>query len=1075
MSNVADSLWNGWKLTEVTAASGGAEARANSRLAAKRRRQIKVLELIRKTRPDLLLGDLDSAISSQEVADWVKTIQNESAASTYDVRDQINFLALSLDRGRRELNWQVEAPAPLQLIHRESNPFTPRSFAGLNAYRDWHAAVSEQISSNGFKSILLNGNQSAGHRRLEPEFVSWGLVLFFAITRDGLINTKYVSALPLFSESLTIHSGNAWLELFSTVPEKYKRRLPPRFRWLLGPTTFAVLLRHLSKFGHPKLKDYKDAKSFTDKAWRQFTKAVAETSFSITACARYADAAMRFSLPAYLVNSLSGRLVGTSLSENRWRQLILGGFILHPASTTVPDIDGQPGFTTGNHLHLSERSRTTLPRSSIEILQALKQSLYNRRDEKRLSYAEISASINEAIEQAREGAVIAECVCLWMRALHAKKLKPRTLYTYLGTIGFGLLRELGNTSISPQQCAPLAEAYRVIANQAKTEKSRRYRLIVLNQFHQFLSAWLGFPEIYLGTGPEGITNLRDQADANLISETEYELMASSLGQNSQTTMGKIRYWMFVLGYRAGLRISEALSIQLRDVQLPEKPIDDSEFMLIIRANQYVDTKSFDSRRQLPLHLLLNKAERSGFEEFIRRKKGLSKRPSVMVFSESSDSAAPLLDKDIHPEIHEAMRRITGDPCLRYHHLRHTLANNLLLAYHQIEPPWPIPVHLRQFIDTLHNGPTRSAIYFISQILGHVSPETTLRSYVHCQDIIAHHYLHTVIKPLNEGGKSLNTAEEMLAPLLDLLDIQPATLRKWKQRFGMKPVRWLTTAFKKAPYRTIKNVEIEHYPEPIDIHIAQVRTLSSLSLHEIETVLEAGQSTSVDDIEKIFSLEAESYKYLELAYADVIMVRTRRDSTSFRHLRPRRYGKSKVAYQGHFAKQLITLPLPKSEHERKLAQIIFSEIRDEIFSPGTGEHVRKQLRFFHKYHRAGEGQIWVKNAEAGIEFIQWICGLVRGIRVRIDLIPTLLSPLIPSEQEKQWKRRLQQATTKASVVTGEPGRRYKNTLGTATLTIQSSMPEKHPSRGYTVRYALIMACILARASTHQFYPDPAPDF
>ena len=1075
MSDITDSLWNGWRLVEVSAASGGAEARASVRLAAKRRRQLQVLELVRKTRPGLLRGDRDSAISPNEVADWVKTIQGDSAATTHEVRDQINFLALSLDRGRRELNWQVEAPAPLQLIHRERNPFTPQLFAGLNDYRDWYASVSQQISSNRFKSILYHGNQSAGHRKLEPEFVSWGLVLFFAISRDGLINTKYVSALPLFSENLTIHAGYAWLELFSTVPEKFHRRPPPQFRWFLGPTTLAVLLRHLSKFGHPEIKEDKTAKSFTEKAWRHFTKAVAEPSFSITACASYAEAAMRFPLPAYLVNSLSGRLVGTSLSENRWQQLILGGFNRHPAATKVTGIDNQPALTTGNHLHLAERSRTTPPRFSTEILRTLRQRVYNRRDEKRLSYAEISASINEAIEQAQKGAVIVECVCLWVRALHLRKLKPRTLYTYLGTIGFALLRELGNTPISPQQSGPLAETYRDVANQAKTEKSRRYRLIVLNQFHQFLSEQLGFPEMYLGADSEGIANVRDQADANLISETEYQLIADALSQNSQTTMGKIRYWMFVLGYRAGLRISEVLSVQLRDVQLPDRPIDDSEFMLIIRANQYVDTKSFDSRRQLPLHLLLTQAERSGLEQFVRHKKALSKRPSVMVFSESNDSAAPLLDKNIHPEIHEAMRRVTGDPSLRYHHLRHTLANNLLLAYHQIEPPWPAPTHLRPLIDVLHRGPTRSALFFITQILGHVSPETTLRSYVHCQDLIADHYLHTVVKPVNKDGQSSDTAEEILAPLLDLLDIQPATLRQWKRRFGMEPVRWLTVAFKRAPYKTLKNIEVRPYPESIDIRIAQMRTLSSLSLHEIETIIEGGQSTSAEEIEKIFSLEAESYKRLELAYSDVIMVRTRKNSESFRHLRPRRYGASKIAYQGHFAPQLITLPQPKSEHERKIAQTIFSEIRDHIFTPENEEHARKQLRYFHKYHRAGEGQIWVKDAKAGIEFVQWICGLVQGIRVRVDLVPTLLSSLSPSEQKKEWKRRLQQATSKASVVAGEPGRRYKNKLGTATLTIQSSTPEKHPSRGYTVRYALIMACILARASTHQFHPGTVPVF
>ncbi len=456
------------------------------------------------------------------------------------------------------------------------------------------------------------------------------------------------------------------------------------------------------------------------------------------------------------------------------------------------------------------------------------------------------------------------------------------------------------------------------------------------------------------------------------------MIAQVLDQESASTLGQIRYWIFVLGYRAGLRISEALSIQVRDIQIPKVSLDLSEFILLVRANRYVDVKSHDSRRQLPLHLLLTAEERLSFEQFVLHKKSSARSPSVMLFSEGSDTVAPLEDAEVHPVIHQAMRGVTGDASLRYHHLRHSLANHLLLAYHQISPPWPAPSHLEPLFHTLGQGPGRSGLYLISQLLGHASPETTLRSYIHCQDWIAHHYLHKTDRLIHPGAEVSMASGDAFAQVLDLFGVKPARIRKWKQRFGMDQARWLCNAFPKAAYQGVAPDHVVAYPLPAAVRINRRRTLLDLSLPEVETLMVAAKTQRPEDLEKTFNLEAGEYACLERAYSRTVRQPTRKGSKTFRHVRPRVYGKSKTAYQGHFV-TMMAIPAPASDSEKKIAARIYSSVLKQMqASPNSNDTAMKALRYFFEFHRAGEGYVWLNGLEAAFAFIEWIIGVDESV-------------------------------------------------------------------------------------------------
>ena len=114
----------------------------------------------------------------------------------------------------------------------------------------------------------------------------------------------------------------------------------------------------------------------------------------------------------------------------------------------------------------------------------------------------------------------------------------------------------------------------------------------------------------------------------------------------------------VLGFRAGLRIGEALSIQLDDAAHQE--VQNTYVTLPVRNNEYVGVKSHDfNGGQLPLHYLLTDSELEALKTFIERQE-VTLHGRVMLFGEGSGSVAPLRDDEVQADLDEAMRRITGD-------------------------------------------------------------------------------------------------------------------------------------------------------------------------------------------------------------------------------------------------------------------------------------------------------------------------------------------------------------------------------------------------------------------------------
>lgn len=1054
MTDHAKDVWSGWRLIDVPEGVGGAEARHRQHLVSRRRHQLAVLELLGETHPELVCGERDVRVPLEVSQQWETHLQDGGGSSVVEIRNKINFLSLGLLRGQRELGWDVVVPAPMRLVRPAASPFTPSSFSGLSFYRDWCGNVDSSIQQPVFQEFLKQEDGRKGHRKLEPELISWGLFLYLIITRDGLLSIKHLNTLPLSTTTLAAHKASAWLLLHDAVPDDMTGKVPPLTRWLLGVPSLAVLMRHIECFGHPFEHggSYRQAVPFTQKAWRHFCRASGVDTMPLSTCLEYSETAFRLQLPGYLVSSLRGKHMGTSIAEERWQQLLCGGYIKHAKPEVDQNKSEAPVEEASQPLTSMEQYKRNQPLyEGRALLKSLHQSLYKRRDHKRLSFEAVSQELKRCIGEAQRMAPIVECLCRWLLFLHLKKKrKQSTLYKYL-SVSMPLLQAMGDTPVDQDRLAMLVEAYQYVVEQAKTDKNRGYRWAVLSSFHSFLVAELGLASVTMEFVGGGATVTR-HADANCLSEEEFCLVADHLATRS-TALGQVRYWIFVLGFRAGLRIGEALSIQLCDVLLFDGS-HETEVTLLIRNNAYVGTKSYDSRRQLPLHHLLTESELNGFKYFVVNRQAIARHRRVMLFGEGGDSVAPLRDDRVQAEIHDTMRRITGDPGLRFHHLRHSLANYLLLSFHGVKMPWATPSHHTELWQKVTGGPSRSGLYFIAQVMGHSSPDVTLRSYIHFTCLLGAHYCRR--KPGLVEKDNLRHAIAQIESLKGIVEIKPATLRKWKERFGMRPPLWLGRAYPQCQMLDVSQRSVEPYPSLPESHLPERQGLSELSLEQVEAALNSLHHRDGKDVERIFNLRMGEAESLISCAKRVLTARTRRGKSAFLHHRITAGKQQTPSLNG-----VPRLSIPHALTERQIAYAMYRAIWHQWFEHRP-DLLRSHLRFFYRFHRSVDGHVWIRDVDNGLAFVSWVLSLDAGIRAVIEVTPSALSELSSKQQLKGWKDKLPSHKHKVEWEEAKAGRRFRKELGTGNVKFYAVNKNKKMRSGYPVRYALVVTCIVMAA-------------
>ncbi|MCM8856351.1 MAG: hypothetical protein LC539_11490 [Candidatus Thiodiazotropha sp.] len=213
-------------------------------------------------------------------------------------------------------------------------------------------------------------------------------------------------------------------------------------------------------------------------------------------------------------------------------------------------------------------------------------------------------------------------------------------------------------------------------------------------------------------------------------------------------------FLLLLCYRFGLRRGEALGLQRR-----EWVEADGSWVVRVRKNQYRKLKRPASKRHVPLLFSLSDLEQRVIRE-------------VMAMSEAShgDDELALLFSDVGearqlPDtttlvdlVLQVLKAVTGNPGIVIHHARHSAGCRVAHALYGLGlPMWVDPFDNKDkpndFSHSVQEtllgriGVTRRAPWALAIFMGHASPVTALRSYLHfLPEWCAHH----LTLPLNNS-------------------------------------------------------------------------------------------------------------------------------------------------------------------------------------------------------------------------------------------------------------------------------------------------------------------------------------
>ena len=344
----------------------------------------------------------------------------------------------------------------------------------------------------------------------------------------------------------------------------------------------------------------------------------------------------------------------------------------------------------------------------------------------------------------------------WMLDLLTSGNKINTLKRYLSEIGNGFIAGTRTADFSHS----LKHDYHYIYNEIIAEKNPNklgFTKTVICSLHHSLKKHYQAPDIDIrgGGDPQIVSSY-------LIPNQVYHAILSCIAE--QETLSE--YYkqalsiVTILLYRTGMRISEILGLQVKDIEYDNQGF--MEYNLIVRSNAHRDLKSDDGTRRIYLSVLLLPEELEDFKRFFHLKEGQSSRYLFTLAYQST----PLSRYSIEQPLKRILEN-TAYHDLTLHSFRHNAISNMALIIRCN------PMLVIQFTDydemKIHDikthflGKVRSVStnYWdaLMEFAGHANLITTFSSYIHTADIIASHQLQQakLTLPLDVVNKLIGTS------------------------------------------------------------------------------------------------------------------------------------------------------------------------------------------------------------------------------------------------------------------------------------------------------------------------------
>jgi integrase len=475
-------------------------------------------------------------------------------------------------------------------------------------------------------------------------------------------------------------------------------------------------------------------------------------------------------LPGHLVAVLDGRSEAVSLPVHDWTRWMAGhdppaGASSDPVQlATEFDPPDRPAARLRTcDMAVSEAAARAhglaLHRHVREIFSEVDRLAETHAEEKQKSLNRIEALVprlEQAIEQHASAPDFAVAVVQWLVELLRSGATDRALrsssadryYTELAGL---LIDQLSNHTLADLDEDTLADAYAELL-EALSPGRQPYALGRLREFHRFLVQHHGVPDVdWSEVTPEGLER-HHAPDAGVLLWAEYQAALKLLADDASADLRERRLQAVVLllMFRAGLRSGECLGLRAADLIC-----HDGQWIVLVRCNAYRNLKSDAGVRQVPLIGPLDALEVELLEGWRAHADETVGNDRCGVLIGRHEAPRRLIDRQrLLDRITDALRAVTGRAGVRPHHLRHTFASRtaLLLCLRtlpgdetvrtivqRLVGPCDPEATRRLLLDT--DEPSKRALWALSLAIGHASPATTLRWYVHVHELLQVLALH----------------------------------------------------------------------------------------------------------------------------------------------------------------------------------------------------------------------------------------------------------------------------------------------------------------------------------------------
>ncbi|MES1928838.1 hypothetical protein SADO_06277 [Salinisphaera dokdonensis CL-ES53] len=393
--------------------------------------------------------------------------------------------------------------------------------------------------------------------------------------------------------------------------------------------------------------------------------------------------------------------------------------------------------------------RMVWPTALREVAAILDQAL--RTDAAERSHSEALA---DNIRQLRAEAPVWEAKIIeWLGALasgappYSKPLRVKTLHDYWRELVPALIAVIppheGFDWREPVAIHErLLRAYSLVVRQRSDDRVVVSAIRSLARFLQF-ALKLSINPLKVGGSPDGADCFAYKTHTRhpqYVSEREFiEAREIIAAPKSFTDLGRQRAfqrWLaLTLVYRCGLRAGEVARLCVDQI------IGDETLAIEVADNKFGTIKTKNGTRTIPAGVFLDDRERRALLHWRKTRIDVTGTHDTPLIGKPGATNRPYTANGLFGPIRLTLRRVSGDPTIRLHALRHAFAMHLLnvLRSDRIAPrriiwsprhPWFEPARIATIQQALACHPNSPfALTTTSEVLGHASPDETVRSYL----------------------------------------------------------------------------------------------------------------------------------------------------------------------------------------------------------------------------------------------------------------------------------------------------------------------------------------------------------